>query len=60
MQTDPSQWSKFPALSKDLSASQKDTLGDWLGRFRAKYAVVGCCVDGARPTTLAELPDRLA
>ena len=52
MQTDPSKWTKR-AVS-ELTHSEQDTLADWVGRFAAKYDVIGYLNDGAHPKTVAQ------
>lgn len=59
MNLDPASWVRG-TLASSLSFSQRDTLASWVDKFISKYAIRGCCVDGARPTTLAELEARLA
>jgi len=39
----------------NLSASEMETMLDWVRRFRDKYAIAGALTDGTKPTTLAEL-----
>ena len=51
MQTDAKLWVKKSVA--ELTASEVDTLADWVGRFAAKYAVVGYLNDGANPKTVA-------
>ena len=51
MQTDASQWVKKSVA--ELTASEKDTLADWVGRFSMKYAVIGYLTDGANPKSVA-------
>lgn len=59
MNLDPASWDPL-TLSSSLSFSQRDTLASWVEKFIGKYTIRGCCVDGAHPTTLAELEARLA
>jgi hypothetical protein len=51
MQTDPKLWAKKTVA--ELTASEKDTLADWVRRFSMKYEVVGYLNDGAHPKTVA-------
>ena len=51
MQTDASQWGERTVAQ--LTASERDTLGEWVTRFSVKYDVVGYLNDGARPRTVA-------
>jgi membrane-associated progesterone receptor component len=37
----------------ELSAAERDTLGDWVQRFSMKYHVVGYLTDGAHPRSVA-------
>jgi hypothetical protein len=56
MQLDPTQWGR--KTYSDLTASEKDTVFDWVTRFKAKYAIVGSLVEGARPSTVQQLKER--
>ena len=58
MKLDPAEWPGVALAS--FTASQAEALADWVAKFREKYAIVGACADGARPTTLAELRARCA
>jgi hypothetical protein len=51
MQTDPKLWAKKSVA--ELTASETDTLADWVRRFSVKYEVVGYLNDGAHPRTVA-------
>ena len=51
METDPAKW--LLRSVAELSAAQRDTLADWVQRFRLKYAVVGYCNDGSAPRSVA-------
>jgi hypothetical protein len=53
MELDPAKWAAR-AVS-DFSASETDTMMQWVRRFREKYAVAGALTEGSRPTTLAQL-----
>lgn len=50
MQTDASLWAKTSVAQ--LTASEKDTLADWVSRFQMKYAIVGYLTDGANPKSV--------
>ena len=51
MQTDATKWVKTSV--SELTASEKDTLADWVGRFSMKYRIVGYLNDGAAPKSVA-------
>jgi len=51
METDPAKWAKVSV--GELSAAQRDTLSDWVQRFRLKYDIVGFCNDGSAPRSVA-------
>ena len=51
MQIDPSACTKRTVA--ELSASERDTLQNWVDRLSAKYEVVGYLNDGANPRTMA-------
>jgi len=53
MQLDPATWGARTV--DDFSASEVDTMMQWVRRFTEKYAVAGALTDGSRPTTLAQL-----
>lgn len=51
MNVDPAQCTKRTIA--ELSASERDTLADWVSRFSAKYEVAGFLNDGANPRSMA-------
>jgi len=53
MELDPAKWTRTAVAQ--LTAAERDTAADWVGRFRGKYTIVGVLIDGAHPRTLAEL-----
>jgi hypothetical protein len=57
MNLEPATWSAVSAA--DFTDAQKEALDSWFKKYTEKYAVRGSCVDGARPTTLAQLRARL-
>ncbi len=55
MNLEPATW---PAAA-EFTDAQKETLAQWTGKFLEKYAIRGSCSEGLRPTTLAQLRERV-